>query len=95
MLTMQLPEPVLGGTGSLADWMQNTAGLVISRAVDAEFVRKTGINDDPTTWPGINEQGQDYAQGAPATGRAASLSMPLMLGAGVLAVGLLFFLLKD
>lgn len=92
---MPLPSPVLSGTGNLADWMQNTAGLVISRAVDAEFVRKTGINADPTTWPGVNEQGQAYAQGAPATGKAASLSMPLMLGAGVLAIGLLLFLLKD
>lgn len=94
--TQVLPSPVIA-QGGFMDWAQSTAGLVISRAVDAEFIRKTGVNADVTTWPGYDEQGRPFNQGnarAP-TVNSFALSTPLLIGAGLLAVGLLIFLMKD
>lgn len=96
MAEVSLPSPVIA-SGGFADWAQSTAGLVISRAVDAEFVRKTSVNADPTNWPGYDDQGNAFNRGASGAGASGgfALSTPLLIGAGLLAVGLLVFLIKD
>lgn len=89
-----LPSPMIA-TGGFADWAQTTAGLIISRAVDAEFLRKTTVNADVTSWPGFDDHGTAFTRGQASVGAAAGYSAPLLIGAGILALGLLVFLIKD
>lgn len=90
--TIQLPAPVISGSDN---WLGDMTQLVISRAVDAEFIRKTGLTADPNSWPGFNENGQAFARGESATGAAASIGMPLLIGGGVIALALIVWLMKD
>lgn len=94
MAEVYLPPPTIAPSGDFSDWLQTTAGLVISRAVDAEFIRKTTPNADPTNWPGYDDQGRAYTRGSP-TGKVAGISTPLLVGGAILAIGLLVVLLKD